>query len=200
MVSVKKIILLFTLLVGWGRLFAQNDSTFSSNKLAAFKLYNVATGKQASLTIPGISKHFSLFFFLSPECPLSLNYLPSLNSLQEGYNKHVRFYGIIPGKAYSGKTIKEFATKYDVQFPLLIDSLKSLTKYLRASVTPEVILLNEDNNLIYRGAVDDLLMGLGKRRIKASNEFLKNALTLSLENKTVAIKRTKPKGCKINDY
>jgi thiol-disulfide isomerase/thioredoxin len=181
-------------------LSAQNDSVFNGNTISSFKLYNTNQDKSIFLTEQNIGKPFSLFIFLSPECPLCQNYLSLFNSLQEKYKTEIAFYGIVPGRAYPATVIKEFASTYQVRFPLLIDSLKSLTRYLHATITPQVILLDNKNTLVYKGAVDDLLMGLGKRRVKVINEYLKNAIIQSLDNKMVTVKRTKAVGCKINDY
>jgi len=200
MVSEKKTALLIILIGCFGNVFAQNDSVFNSKTLSSFRLYNTGTAKNIHLPGEGAGKRFSLFIFLSPECPLSQNYLPLFNSLSERYTNDISFYGIIPGKSYSAKIISEFASGYNIQFPLMIDSSKSLSNYMKAAVTPEIILLNNKNILVYKGAVDDLLAGLGKRKVKATNEYLKNAIVQSLENKQVSVKRTKAVGCKINDY
>ena len=200
MVSEKKVAFLLFLVCCWGKLPAQNDSVFSNNKLSSCKLYNVVAGKNVFVSTENANSRLSLFIFLSPECPLSQNYLPLFNSLKEKYTNDISFYGIIPGKAYSPKVVRDFASTYNIQYPLLIDSLKSLSKYLQATVTPEVVLINNKNMLVYKGAVDDLLTDLGKRRVKTTSEYLKNAIAQSLENKTAFVKRTKAAGCKINDY
>jgi thiol-disulfide isomerase/thioredoxin len=200
MISEKKIIGLIISIYCFGNVFAQNDSVFNSNTLSSFRLYNTGADKSIRLPDAKTDKPFTLFIFLSPECPLCQNYLPLLKGLQEKYKTEIAFCGIIPGKAYSAEVVKRFASEYKVQFPLFIDSLKSLTGYLQATVTPQVILLNRKNVLIYKGAIDDLLMELGKRRVKAANEYLENAIVQSLGNKVVSVKRTKAVGCKINDY
>jgi thiol-disulfide isomerase/thioredoxin len=200
MVSARKIILFIILVCSFRIVTAQTDLAFSGEKLSSFRLYDPGAGKSFQLPVADASKAFSVFIFLSPECPLSQNYLPLLNRLRETYSDDISFYGIIPGRAYAPETVKEFASTYRILFPVLIDSLKFLTSYMDATVTPEIIFLNNKNVLVYKGAVDDLLTGLGKRKIKAANEYLKNAIVQSLENKEVSIKRTKAVGCKINDY
>ncbi len=62
---------------------------------------------------------------------------------------------LFPGKAYSNEEIKKFKQKYNIQFPLLIDYDKKLTSYLHAAVTPQVILLNNKYQLVYKGAIDN---------------------------------------------
>ncbi len=200
MVSAKKIVLFIILVCCSGVVTAQTDPVFSGEKLSSFSLYHPGVDKSFQLPAGDAGKAFSLFIFLSPECPLSQNYLPLLNRLKEQYSSDISFYGIIPGRAYAPQVVREFVSTYSVSFPVLIDSSKSLTNYMGATVTPEIIFLNDKNVLVYKGAVDDLLTGLGKRKIKAANEYLKNAIVQSLENKEVSIKRTKAVGCKINDY
>ena len=198
MVSAKKLVLFMIVGCCFGVVTAQTEPVFE--KLSSFSLYDPGAGKNVQLPAGKNGETFSLFIFLSPECPLSQNYLPLLNELKERYSGDVSFYGIIPGRAYSPKTVSEFVSSYNILFPVLIDSLRSLTNYMAATVTPEIIFLNNENRLIYKGAVDDLLTGLGKRRVKATKEYLKDAIVQSLDNKEVTVKRTKAVGCKINDY
>jgi hypothetical protein len=195
-----KIRLIIVLVCCFQSAYAQNDSIFAAERLSSFNLYNARLSERIKLPAPDANRPYSLFIFLSPECPLSQNYLPLLNTLRETYSNDISFYGIIPGKTYPAKMIRDFAATYKIQFPLLIDSTKALTNYLGARVTPEIIFLDNGNRLVYKGAIDDLLTGLGKRRIKAANEYLKNAIVQTLENVPVTVKRTKAVGCKINDY
>ena len=109
-------------------------------------------------------------------------------------------YGIVPGNAYSQKDVGVFASTYHIKFPLLTDTNKNLSDYLQASITPEAILLDSNGELIYKGAVDNLLEDLGKRRVKATNNYLEDAITATINHQPVTIKRTKAVGCKINTY
>lgn len=175
------------LVTAWPHLHAQmpaadNDSVFSASKLSAFPL------KDAPL---------SLFIFLSPECPLCQNYSPVLNRLQKQYTGKVRAYGIIPGKSYDAATIKTFREKYKIAFPLLTDASFKLAHYLQASITPEVVLLNAQGGLVYRGAIDDWLKDLGKMKTKITTHYLEDAI--SGYPGQANIKRTKAVGCLIND-
>lgn len=176
-----------------------NDSVFNAGFISKIELQNVTTGKTFFLTEKS-TKSLILFVFLSPECPLCKNYSNKLNDLNKQYENQVMMYGIIPGKAYSTAAVKEFIQQYNIQFPLLIDHDKKLTAYLHASVTPQAILLNNENNLIYKGAIDNWAVSLGKQKLQTTEFFLRDALQQSISNKTVLIKRTKAVGCIINDY
>jgi hypothetical protein len=177
--------------------------SYPASDFKKFQLKYPKTGETVVFEIPAYKKLF-LFVFLSPECPLSQQYTLSLNELSKTQNRSVSVIGIFPGKSYDRKTITRFLDKYRIAFATFIDETKSLTNYLSATVTPEVILLSSEEpgkvNVQYRGAIDDRVKELGVKRLKAGNFFLKDAVEQCLENKEVVIKRTDPVGCLINDY
>ena len=176
-----------------------NDSVFSAATLTSITLLN-ADNNQSQHVLKTAPEKRSLFIFLSPECPLCKNYSTMLNSLHQQFKNTIVFYGIIPGKTYSAKDVEAFKSTYQILFPLLIDSEKQLSNYLLATTTPQVILLDEHANLVYKGAIDNLAVSLGKQRLKPSQLYLQNAITASLQHQAIAVKRTKAIGCKINDY
>jgi hypothetical protein len=175
---------------------------YLSSALAKMKLKNAGNGKPVGLDMSG-NRNFTVFVFLSPECPLSQQYTLPLNEMAKSYQQQVSVIGIFPGKSYDQQTINSFLKKYKIRFTTYIDESKGLSNYLKATVTPEVILLSrEDDKLTvrYRGAIDDRVKSLGVKRLKASNYFLQDAVEQSLRHKDVVIKRTDPVGCLINDY
>jgi peroxiredoxin len=176
-----------------------NDSVFSAATLSSVKLVNT-DNNQPGYFLKTTSEKPSIFIFLSPECPLCKNYSSTLNTLYQQFKDNIAFYGIIPGDAYSSKEIKAFSSNYKISFPLLIDSNKILSNYLQASITPQVILLNQKQHLLYKGAIDNWAVSLGKQRVKPTRFYLKDAIEESLQNELITIKRTQAVGCKINDY
>ena len=193
---------LFIIFFYCGYTYAQpkNDSIFDSSVLSAIKLTDAGKSGTVFLSPEVGDLKPALFIFLSPECPLCQNYSLVLNKIYREYGEKVRFYGIIPGKTYTAETIKGFAKKYKIVFPLFIDRALSLSHYLKATTTPEVILLNNNNELLYKGAIDDWFLDIGKQRTRTTKDFLRDALDQQLGGKTVALKRTKAIGCYINDY
>ena len=175
-----------------------NDSVFAASMLSSVSLFNA--NNQSDYQLNFSSGKPTLFIFLSPECPLCKNYSVTLNNLHQQFKNEIRFYGIIPGNAYSSKEIKAFASNYQINFPLLTDSNKILSNYLQASITPQVILLDKKQHLLYKGAIDNWAVSLGKQRLQPTQFYLKDALEKSLQNELITIKRTKAVGCKINDF
>ncbi|MEO5683823.1 MAG: redoxin domain-containing protein [Chitinophagaceae bacterium] len=178
----------------------QNDSVFQSAVMQSFKLVDVSTAKNMALKNPASSEQLLLFIFFSPDCPLCKNYTPVLNTLQQQYGQVIKMIGIIPGKAYTAATINAFGQKYKIGYPLLIDPLKKLSTYLHAVITPEVVLLNSQLQLVYRGAIDNRVKQLGVKRWQASEYYLSDAISQYLQHTNVAVKRVKAVGCLINDF
>jgi hypothetical protein len=60
--------------------------------------------------------------------------------------------------------------------------------------------VNYKGETIYSGAIDNWLEELGKQKVAASKHYLEDAITESINNKEIVIKRTTAHGCLINDY
>lgn len=138
--------------------------------------------------------------FLSPECPLCQNYSLPLNQLQKRYAGKVEFTGVVPGKAYSAADVNAFIQKYHIGFPISIDSAKTMSRSLTATVTPEVFLLGPDKKVLYHGSIDNWIKDLGMQTARPTAFFLQDAIDLSLAHLPVRVPYNKPVGCGINDY
>lgn len=147
-----------------------------------------------------LNKKLLALVFLSPECPLSANYSLQLNKLRDTFKNELDIVGIFPGKSYSGQQQQLFRDKYNIQFYLRTDTNKQLVKALSATVTPEIFLLDQQRKIVYRGAIDNWAVCLGKQRVTATQHFFKNAIEDYLRGMPVAVKQTQPVGCLINDF
>lgn len=145
-------------------------------------------------------KPVNLLVFLSPECPLCINYTKTLNELAKQYDGKAKIIGIVPGKSYSLTMIDSFSMEYNLGFPLYVDGEKKITQLVKATVTPEVIMFSNDGGILYRGAIDDWAIDLGKKKLSAPRPYLGDAIAAHLAGNPVVLKKTKPVGCLINDY
>lgn len=190
----KYLLVLSCMLLIWCSANAQvGPRRLSAEKIRAVKLRTV-DDKNFWLQL----KKPAVFVFLSPECPLCKNYAPILGSLMEAH-PGVEFYGIFPGKSYSLREITAYGTEYSLKFPLLLDADKSLTRYMKATVTPEVVYMNSEGTILYSGKIDDWAVSLGKQRQVVTKHYLKDALRQSESGKPIIISQTEPVGCLIND-
>ncbi|SDO08505.1 AhpC/TSA family protein [Pedobacter steynii] len=167
--------------------------TISWKKMSGITLLNNA-GKTETIS----QTRVIVLVFLSPECPLCRNYIQVLNTLQKKHTE-VQIFGIFPGTAYTAKQINDFQKEYKVSFNLLIDRKKELTHYLKATTTPESILISKLGAIPYRGLIDNWASGLGQKRKVTTEKFLENAIEDVLNQRIPATSQTKPIGCLIND-
>ena len=196
----KKTVIIILFLFACTAIQAQgnNDSTTHFEKLFFYQLLDVQHKK--TTTINTGNKPLLLCIFLSPECPLCQNYTKPLNELQQKFNQQISMYGIVPGTAYTIKDMAAFQNKVHTTFPILIDAEQKFTQYLQATVTPQVILLDKEGTLIYKGAIDDWVQAQGKKKAQPTQYYLQDAIQQSLQPEVVKIKKTTAFGCKINDH
>lgn len=140
----------------------------------------------------------TIIYFLSPECPLCVNYSQTMSELHNSFgNDSVKFYGVFSSNYYSSEEVETYQTRYGLNFQLFLDEKNQLATALGASVTPEVFVLNRDGKIVYSGMIDNWVNELGKKKFRASEHYLKNALEARLAGKSINPKHTEPIGCLI---
>lgn len=143
----------------------------------------------------GLHNQVSVFTFLSPECPISQQVTLELRTLTERFkDKHISFYGVIPGNDYNRDSILKFQHRYKINFMVLLDKDLKLKKALNASVTPEVFVLDGKFAIRYSGAIDDTYIELGKKQ-RTRHYYLKDALECLIAHHRLNIKHTQAVGC-----
>lgn len=193
--------LLAIILFAWGfeKVSAQpfSYSYFDRDSIASFQLLST---KGRTLDYKNSNK-LSCFIFLSPECPLCKNYAPLINELQKKHAITVSFYLIVPGMSYSMGEIKSFSKEYLKNAVVYRDATFDLSRYLQATVTPEVVLIeSERGRPVYRGALDNWVVSLGKQRKGATEHYLSDAIESYLHHRFPAVAFKEPVGCLINDF
>ena len=139
-----------------------------------------------------------VFVFLSPECPLCINYTRTMTQLESRYQGHeLTFFSVFPGTYYTEKEILDFETKYNFDFPAIMDPEFKLTELLNATVTPEAVLVSNEGVIKYSGAIDNWAFETGQKKLQATKHYLSDAIQSVLAGKPVITKRTEPKGCYI---
>ena len=148
--------------------------------------------KQHSLTDYNGSKAIVLMF-ISTRCPVSNSYNQRMEDLYKKYNtKGVIFLGINANSMEDLKEIKKHALEKEFSFPVLKDDNNVIADKLKASVTPEIFVLNSEGVILYHGRIDD-----SKNETDVKSPDLKNALNEVLAGKPVTTAKTKVFGCSI---
>ncbi|MFM1876644.1 MAG: hypothetical protein RL266_2381 [Bacteroidota bacterium] len=140
----------------------------------------------------------TVIYFLSPECPLCINYTLAMRNLEQDFaSDSIAFYGVYSKEWYSPSEVDSFAMKYDLSFDMLFDGGNTLAHELGATTTPEVFVINRQGQILYSGKIDNWVNDLGKKKPEVSDHYLENALIAWREGKPINPKYTKPIGCLI---
>ena len=114
-----------------------------------------AQGKEVGLA-DFRDKNFVALVFLNCQCPISNQYLPILNEIQQKYGeKGLAIVGINSQSGDTPEKIAEHAQAFKIAFPVLCDSRQTAADILGAERTCEVFLLDPQRVVRYHGRIDD---------------------------------------------
>ncbi len=140
----------------------------------------------------------TVLFILSPECPLCLDYAYTFRTLQEEYGaRGFRFVGVFPGNFFSESEIRKYCSRFQLDFPMVLDPEYQLIHDLGAGTTPEALLLDENGQIFYQGSIDNWAYEVGQKRLKPTEHYLRDALQAMEKGLSPPVARTKPVGCLI---
>lgn len=139
-------------------------------------------------------KGVSLWFFMSPECPLSENYTAHIKQISQLYGNKISVNVVVPGDYDAWPAIQHFRTRFGLTNAVYRDSSWALTRYFQAKITPEVLVL-VDKKPIYQGAIDNWAISLGKQRQKASEHYLDDVLTAYFAGRWKGFSKIEAVGC-----
>lgn len=153
-----------------------------------------AASPPSPLATPG--HRLTAFVFLSTECPLSQNYTLPLNELRDQYPPaDLDLVGVFPLADDDAARVGGFRSTYGVRFATRLDHGYALVDALEASITPEVVLLDDRDRVIYRGKIDNWAVKLGTTRKAATEHYLRDAIEAHLAGRTPEVERVDPIGC-----
>jgi hypothetical protein len=178
--------ILFLLLCGMPLLMAQGIEDMRKK----YELKPLASAPKAERS----EVLYYAYYFFSPECPLSVNYTAALHD--DSLNDAITRVVIIPGQE-SRKVTSAYIRRYLKGHDVYRDKKCLMTKSFDVKVTPEVVLLTKDGELVYQGLIDDWVTALGAHKKKASRFYLQEAYTAHAKKQNY-IARTTAIGCFIN--
>lgn len=136
-----------------------------------------------------------VFVFTTTQCPLVKRYLPKLVELSKQFqDQDVMFVAVNVGLDDSIRDMASQALEFDAPFTFVKDYDLSCARALGATRTPQVVVLDQQHRLRYRGRIDDQLR-LGGARPQPSRNDLEQALTELLAGKPISLPETPVDGC-----
>ena len=176
-----------------GLAWANDNAPLVGTKVAAFMLRDYR-GAESSLE-QFAAKKVIVLAFVGCECPVAKLYGPRLAKLAKGYEaKGVQFLGIDSNLQDGVTQIAGFAKDAGIEFPILKDVNNVLADQLGVERNPEVLVLDADRVIRYRGRIDDQY-NIGISRSKSVHNDLSDALEELLEGKPVSKPTTPTVGC-----
>jgi len=134
---------------------------------------------------------------LGTECPLAKLYAPVLQELSRRYaDRRVVFLGL---NANAQDSVAEIGAQVDRQglgFPILKDLGNSVVDAVGATRTPEVVVLDSDRVIRYRGRIDDRY-GIGYSKESPTFSYLVDAIDSLLAGRAVETPAVDAVGCLI---
>lgn len=145
-----------------------------------------------------VGKHAVVLFFVSTDCPLSNNYVPELNRIEQAYApRGVVFYAVQGDATVAADEVRKHVKDFGYVFPYLFDLQESLATFTGATTTPEAVVLSPLGQILYLGRIDNRLEDFGKQRVKITEFDLRDSLDAILSGKPVPHQRTHALGCAI---
>jgi thiol-disulfide isomerase/thioredoxin len=136
--------------------------------------------------------------FTTTGCPLVQRYLPRLKEMAAEYREQgVQFLAMNVGANDSIQDMAYQALEYGADFPFVKDIENECAKTLGATRTPEVVILDSERRIRYRGRVDNQYR-LSGIKPQADREDLREAILDLLANRAVKTKNTPVDGCAIS--
>ena len=140
-----------------------------------------------------------VFVFMLRDCPVSNVYAPELTRIHKEYSaKGVALYLVHPDRDTNAKSAIAHAKEYKLIAPVVLDHDHKLTRLAEAEVTPEAAVFDANGRLVYRGRIDNLYAGFGKKRFKPTKRDLRDTLDAMLAGERLAKRTTEAVGCYID--
>lgn len=135
--------------------------------------------------------------FTTNACPLAQRYTPVFAALEKEFAPQgVQFVFVNTGGADTIMDMAQFMLDYGVDTPVVKDVHGGVIKALGITRTPQVVLLDAERKLRYRGRIDDQFR-LGGERPEPTRKDLHEALTELLAGKDISVPETQAEGCLI---
>ena len=145
---------------------------------------------------PSTETAAEVFIFILHDCPIANQYQPLIRRLSHQFSdRKIKFHLIHADPTLTPDAAREHAKLYEIEAPIYLDPKHKAVKLFGATVTPEVFVINSNHELVYQGRIDNLYFALGRKRFRATQHDLLDALEALLSGSPVPTPKTKALGC-----
>ena len=148
-------------------------------------------------TITDQTAKWRVLCFLGSECPVARFYASRLEEWSRQWESAgVQLVGIHSNLHDSPADVARLVHEFQLSFPQVHDPEQSLARRLKATRVPEVVLLDAEGRVRYRGRIDDQYAP-GVKRSAVTQSYLPNAIEALLAGAEPPVVQTEPVGCLI---
>lgn len=106
------------------------------------------------------------YIFIAEECPISIFMVSELQKIEDEFGNDCQLTLVFPMKKSSRESAEKFVVEYGLSaYKILLDPKQEMAKSLGATITPELVLINSQNNQIqYRGRINDAFFAPGRKK------------------------------------
>lgn len=144
---------------------------------------------------------YSVYVFVAEKCPISIYMAKPLQEVFAKYGDTVDFYTVFPMKNSTEATAQKFLEEYNLpNFEIKLDKDQAFSKKHGATITPEVIVLNEKGEVAFRGRISDAYKAPGKMKHGTRKNELMTVLDKLRNGEAVPKPWSEAVGCYITFY
>ena len=168
---------------------------FKRTRFSLVLLAVLASSQMGFTSAP--QSEYQVVVFLASKCTICRYYALPLRKLHEEFaSQGIEFQGVFPNARSTRQQIRDFKAKYEIPFELGLD-FESKARKLNASVTPEVFILDQNDQVLYSGRIDNSYFGVGKKRTITTKNELHDALTALVNGQEIPNEHEPAVGCLI---
>jgi len=139
------------------------------------------------------------FVFLSPECPISRQYMEELNRIAAAAPDQVPLLGVLSQRSLDRAEATKFAEEAQAGFRIVFDASGELAAMLKPSHLPQVFVVNSQGKVVYRGRIDDRFAAGGDQPAEATRHDLLDAMTALADDQPIEVAATEAIGCRFEE-
>ena len=138
-----------------------------------------------------------LLFFVQSDCPVSNSYAPEIQRVCKAYgSKGVGCTLVYEDVRVDAAAVRRHMSEYAYRdVTATIDTSRKLADRVKATITPEAVVVDARGTIRYRGRIDNFYAALGKPRQQVTEHDLIDALDAVLAGKPVPKPTTDALGC-----
>jgi thiol-disulfide isomerase/thioredoxin len=148
-----------------------------------------------------VKAQIQVYIFVYPDCPICRYYIPLLHQMAHNYSPDFcEFNYIVPAENIPLKEQRIYKKELKKKLTyrnekIMMDTYHTYTLQLKATITPEVFVVDNHGELKYSGAIDNKYITVANYRQQADVHYLATALEALANNDSIQVKRTQPVGC-----